>query len=317
MISRRTIRIKVLQILYAYYASPDKSMNTSEKELFFSLSKSYDLYHYLFAFLIEMADYARHKIETNLSKLVPAFEDLHPNSRFIDNRIIQLLRSNRRLQAYLNQSKPGWVNHPELVRDMYTFLTESEFYKDYMALPESSFFEDRKFVEKIFQNIILITEDLHVVLEEESIYWNDDIDLVVAMIIKTLKTFDEKSDEFQPLLPKFKDQEDEQFAKDLFRKTILNHDELQDLVKLHSSNWDLDRIAFMDILILQLALSEFLYFPSIPTEVTLNEYIELSKYYSTDKSRNFINGILDKALKELKQSQKIRKTGRGLIGETE
>ncbi len=303
--------------MYAYYASPDKSMNNSEKELFFSLSKSYDLYHYLLALLIDMADFAQRKIDTNLAKLVPAFDDLHPNTRFVDNKVIHLLRNNRRLQAYLNQSKPSWVNHPELVRDLYTFLTESEFYKEYLEKKETSFFEERKFVEKIFQNIILIAEDLHLVLEEESIYWNDDIDLVVAMIIKTLKTFDENSDEFQPLLPKFKDKEDEQFAKDLFRKTILNHDELQELVKLHSANWDIERIAFMDILIMQLALSEFLYFPSIPTKVTLNEYIELSKYYSTDKSRNFINGILDKALKELKQSQHIRKTGRGLIGETE
>lgn len=317
MISRRTIRIKVLQILYAYYASPDKSMNNSEKELFFSLSKSYDLYHYLLALLIDMADFAQRKIDTNLAKLVPAFDDLHPNTRFVDNKVIHLLRNNRRLQAYLNQSKPSWVNHPELVRDLYSFLSESEFYKEYLAKTETSFFEERKFVEKIFLNIILIAEDLHLVLEEESIYWNDDVDLVVAMIIKTLKTFDEKTDEFQPLLPKFKDKEDEQFAKDLFRKTILNHDELQELVKLHSANWDIERIAFMDILIMQLALSEFLYFPSIPTKVTLNEYIELSKYYSTDKSRNFINGILDKALKELKQSQQIRKTGRGLIGETE
>jgi len=303
--------------LYAYYASPDKSMNNSEKELFFSLSKSYDLYNYLFALFIEIADYAQRKIDTNRSKLVPSPEDLNPNTRFVDNRIIHMLRNNRRLQAYLNQSKPSWNNHPELIKELYNFLAESVFFNEYMANPESSFFEDRKFVEKVFQNIILISEDLHIVLEEESIYWNDDIDLVVAMIIKTLRGFDEHTDEYHPLLPKFKDKEDEQFARDLFRKTILNHDVLLELIEFHSSNWDLDRIAFMDILILQLALSEFLYFPSIPTKVTLNEYIELSKYYSTDKSRNFINGILDKALKELKASQRVHKTGRGLIGETD
>lgn len=316
MISRRTIRIKVLQILYAYYSSSDKSISGTEKELNFSLGKSYDLYYYLMALLLEIADFAQRKIDTNMSKLVPSFEDLHPNTSFVDNRIIQLLRKNRRLQAYLNQSKLTWVNHPELIRELYAFLTESEFYREYLSTPEHSFWDERKFAEKVFQNIILVSEDLHIVLEEESIYWNDDIDLVVAMILKTLKNFNEDSDENQPLLPKYKDAEDEEFSRDLFRKSIINHDELRDLINLHSSNWDLERIAFMDILIMQLALTEFLYFPSIPTKVTLNEYIELSKYYSTDKSRNFINGILDKSLKELKTDHRVVKTGRGLIGET-
>jgi transcription antitermination protein NusB len=316
MISRRTIRIKVLQILYAYYSSPDKSINISEKELRFALTKTYDLYHYLMALLIEIADFAQRKIESNLARHVPQYEDLHPNTRFVDNPVIHLLRNNRRLQAYLKHSKPSWVNHPELVKDLYAFLTETEFFREYMSATHSSFFDDRKFVEKIFQNIILISEDLYLMLEEESIYWNDDLDLVVAMILKTLKGFTEQSDENQPLLPMFKDTEDEQFSKELFRKAVINHDELRHSIDMYASNWDLERIAFMDILIMQLALTEFLYFPSIPTKVSLNEYIELSKYYSTDKSRNFINGILDKALKEMKQEGKVRKTGRGLIGES-
>ncbi len=315
MISRRTIRIKVLQILYAYYSTSDKSISVTEKELNFSLAKSYDLYYFLMALLLEIADFATRRIDTNLSRRVPTFEDLHPNTRFVDNQVIHLLRNNRRLKAYLNQSKLSWVNHPELIKELYAFLAESEFFREYIAAPSLTFQDERKFVEKIFQNIILVSEDLHIVLEEESIYWNDDIDLIVAMIMKTLKNFDENSDENQPLLPKYKDAEDEEFARDLFRKSIINHDELRNMIDLHSSNWDLERIAFMDILIMQLALTEFLYFPSIPTKVTLNEYIELSKYYSTDKSRNFINGILDKALKELKMSKQVVKTGRGLIGE--
>jgi len=289
----------------------------AEKELNFALSKTYDLYHYLLLLLIEMADFAQHRIDSNMVKLVPADEDLHPNTRFVDNQVVQLLRKNRRLNAYQNQSKLSWVNHPELVRDLYTFLSETAFFKEYMNSTTVSFFEERKFIEKVFQNIILISEDLYMILEEESIYWNDDVDIVVAMILKTLKNFDENSDESQPLLPKYKDAEDEQFARDLFRKAVINHDELRGLIDFHSSNWDLERIAFMDILIMQLALTEFLYFPSIPTKVTLNEYIEMSKYYSTDKSRNFINGILDKALKELKEDKKVQKIGRGLIGENE
>ncbi|HOI50611.1 MAG TPA: transcription antitermination factor NusB, partial [Prolixibacteraceae bacterium] len=313
----RTIRIKVLQTLYSYYSSPEKSINNTEKELFFSLHKTYDLYYYLLALLLEIADFAQRRIDTNLAKLRPSHEDLNPNTKFVDNAVIAQIRCNRRLQAYLNQTKLSWVNHPELVRELYLFLTESDFFAEYMKDPLRSYAEDRKLVDKIFLKAIMVFEELHEVLEEESIYWNDDIDFVVMMISKTLKNFNEESDENQPLMPMFKDEEDKQFAKDLYRKAVLNHDELRQLINQHSSNWDLDRIAFMDILIMQLALTEFLFFPSIPTKVSLNEYIELSKFYSTDKSRNFINGILDKALKELKTENRIVKAGRGLIGELE
>jgi transcription antitermination protein NusB len=315
MISRRIIRTKVLHVLYAYYTSEDKSLNNAEKELFFCIRKTYDLYHFLFALVIEIADYAEQRIEIKKNKHQPTYEDLHPNTKFISNQIIQQLRENRALHAYIDQQKLSWVNHPELIKELYLFLTESDFYKDYMADKNRSFFEDRKFVDKIFTNIILVAEDLYEVLEEMSIYWNDDVEFTVSMISKTLKKFNPHSGSDQSLLPMFKDQDDQEFAKDLLRKSIINHDELRELIKEHSRNWDLDRIAFMDILIMQLAAAEFLYFPTIPTKVSLNEYIELSKYYSTEKSRNFINGILDKTLKDLKKLGKINKAGRGLIGE--
>jgi transcription antitermination protein NusB len=315
MISRRIIRTKVLHVLYAYYTSEDKSLNNAEKELFFCIRKTYDLYHFLFALVIEIADYAEQRIEIKKNKHQPTYEDLHPNTKFISNQIIQQLRENRALHAYIDQQKLSWVNHPELIKELYLFLTESDFYKDYMADKNRSFFEDRKFVDKIFTNIILVAEDLYEVLEEMSIYWNDDVEFTVSMISKTLKKFNPHSGSDQSLLPMFKDQDDREFAKDLLRKSIINHDELRELIKEHSRNWDLDRIAFMDILIMQLAAAEFLYFPTIPTKVSLNEYIELSKYYSTEKSRNFINGILDKTLKDLKKLGKINKAGRGLIGE--
>jgi N utilization substance protein B len=305
----------VLQTLYTYYSTPEKSINNSEKELYFSLGKTYDLYHMVFQLLIELADYAQLKIDTNLGKMVPSFEDLHPNTKFIENRVIKQLRINRRLKAYINQTKISWAKHPELIKELYQFMTESEFYQEYMKNKENSYFEDKRLIDRILNNIILISEDVHMMLEEDSIYWNDDLDLVVAMASKTIKTFRDDSDENQPLLPKFKDEDDRQFATDLFRKAILNNSELREIIDLHASNWDLDRIAFMDVLIMQLALTEMLYFPSIPSKVTLNEYIEMAKFYSTEKSRTFINGILDKALKELKTSNKVLKTGRGLIGE--
>ncbi len=315
MISRRIIRTKVLQVLYAYYTSADKSLSNTEKELFLCIRKTYDLYHFLFSLVIEISDYAKDRIEIRRNKHQPTMEDLQPNTKFISNQVIQQLEQNKKLNTYLEQSKLSWVNHPELIKELYQFLVESDIYKAYMENPERSFLDDRKFIEKVFNNIILVTEDVHEVLEEQSIYWNDDIEFVVTMIIKTLKKFHPHSDSDQNLMPMFKDEDDREFAKNLLRRSIIDHDDIRALIKEHSSNWDLDRIAFMDILIMQLAITEFLYFPSIPTKVTMNEYIELSKFYSTEKSRNFINGILDKTLKDLKKLDKINKTGRGLIGE--
>jgi N utilization substance protein B len=316
MISRRIIRTKVLQVLYAYYSSEEKSINNTEKELFFSIQKSYDLYHYLFTLVLEIANYAENRIEIRRNKHQPTHEDLHPNTKFISNHLLQQLRENRQLKTYTEQKKLGWGNYPELIKDLYLFMEESDFYIEYMEDPTRSYVDDRKFIDKLFNKIILVAEDLYLVLEEQSIYWNDDMEFIVSMISKTLKKFNEYSGSDTRLMPMFKDEEDREFAKNLIRKSIINHDELQSMIKEHSKNWDVERIAFMDILIMQLAITEFLYFPSIPTKVTLNEYIELSKYYSTEKSRNFINGILDKTLKDLKNLGKVNKAGRGLVGES-
>lgn len=315
MISRRIIRIKVLQVLYAFYSSPEKSINNTERELFFSIQKTYDLYHYLLDLVIEISKYAESVIELRKKKHFPTEEDINPNTRFIRNQLIAQLQTNENLNKYLAQSKLSWVNEPELIRKLYTDLVASDFYKSYMEAGENSYQADRKFVEQLISEVILQSEDLSAILEEQSIYWNDDVDFVVSMILKTLKKFKEYTGENQSLLPMFKDEEDRQFSKDLYRKVVLNHDELKGVVTKYTVNWDVERIAFIDELILEMAIAEFLYFPSIPTKVTLNEYIELSKYYSTKKSRNFINGILDKALKALKVENKITKAGRGLVGE--
>jgi N utilization substance protein B len=250
-----------------------------------------------------------------MKKHRPTTEDLAPNTTFIKNQLIIQLKNNISLNKYLETSKLSWKNEEELIRKIYLDLVEQDFYKEYMHAPQQSYADDRKLVEDIFKYLILGNEDIESLLEEQSIYWNDDLDFVVSMILKTFKKFKETSDEHQALLPIFKDEEDRQFAKDLFRKVVLNHAENMILIKQHTMNWDIERIAFIDNLILELALCEFLYFPSIPTKVTMNEYIELSKYYSTEKSRNFINGILDKAQKDLKKTNKIVKIGRGLIGE--
>ena len=306
-----------MQILYAFFTSPETSINNTEKELFFSLQKTYDLYHYLMALVVEIEKFAEDRIGLGLKKHRPTSADLAPNTRFVNNLLISQLKSNISLNKYIESSKLSWNNDDELVRKLYLSLVEQDFYKEYMASPENNYADDRKLVEDIFKYLILDNEDIESLLEEQSIYWNDDLDFVVSMILKTFKKFKEFSDERQALLPMYKDDEDRQFAKDLYRKVVLNHADNVVLIKQHTVNWDIERIAFIDNLILELALSEFLYFPSIPTKVTMNEYIELSKYYSTEKSRNFINGILDKALRDLKKANKINKAGRGLIGEEE
>jgi len=302
-------------MLYAYYSTEEKSISNTEKELFFCIHKSYDLYHYLLALVPEIADYAEKRIEIRKNKHHPTKEDLNPNTKFVTNLVIQQLRDNKQLNAYLEQKKLTWSNNPELIKELYLLMIESEFYNNYMADRNRSYLDDRKFIEKLFNKIILLSEDLYNVLEEKSIFWNDDVEFVISMIVKTIKRFNEKSDSGQSLMPLYKDQEDRDFAKDLIRKSIVNHDELRELIKIHSKNWDMERIAFMDILIMQLAITEFLFFPTVPTKVSMNEYIELSKFYSTEKSKNFINGILDKTLKDLKNSEKINKIGRGLVGE--
>ena len=315
MISRRIIRVKVLQVLYAYSADSANSMENAEKELLFSLKKTFDLYHYLLYLSVDVADYAISVIELHKKKHFPTEEDLNPNRRFVDNRIIGLLRSNKELNLYLEKNKFAWEDNQKFVKKLYHTLVKTDLYKNYIAKEKNDFGDDKTFVKSFLEEIVLQSETLNELLEEKSIYWNDDIDFVTSMAVKTIKKFREDSGAGYKILPFFKDEDDKQFAKDLLCKSIMHHDELKGILKNHTKNWDIERIANIDNLIMELAISEFLYFPSIPTKVTLNEYIELSKYYSTEKSPVFINGILDKVAKSLKTENKIEKKGRGLIGE--
>jgi len=316
MISRRIIRIKVMQSLYAFHSSPDQTINLAEKELFYSINKTYELYHLLLQLLVEVQKFAVDKIEINKQKHIPSKDDLNPNQKFITNEIVLKLVENKALQSYLEKSKISWVDHHDFIRRIYTQFTESEEFITYMSDKDSkSFSEDRKIVEFFYTNILAPSEELYSLLEEKSIYWNDDVEFVISMIIKTIQKFKITSNETKNLQPLFKDDDDLEFTKKLFRKALLNSEENRELIKKHLRNWDLDRVAFIDVLIMEMALVEFINFPSIPTKVSLNEYIDLAKHYSTSKSKTFINGILDKILKSLKDEGKIEKAGRGLIGE--
>jgi len=317
MISRRIIRIKIMQSLYAIHSSENPSINLAEKELFFSINKTYDLYHLLMQLFVEVGDYAANRIEQNRNKKVPTREDLNPNLRFVNNQIYLKLKDNLVLRKYLETTKISWVNYPEFIKKMYNELLTSEEYLRYMDAPKNSIDDDRNLAEYFFAGILAPSEELEAILEEQSIFWNDDTEFVLSMIIKTILKFKSSTDETKALLPLFKDEEDRDFAKNLFRKVLLNSKEHREIIDQHLRNWDLDRVAFIDVLIMEMAICEFINFTSIPTKVTLNEYIDLAKYYSTEKSRTFINGILDKILKSLKEQGKIIKAGRGLKGEEE
>jgi N utilization substance protein B len=317
MVSRRLLRIKTLQICYAYLKSSEQSINQAEKELFFSIQKSYDLYHYLILLILDVINFAESRIELAKQKQIPAQEDLNPNTRFIDNKLIKLLNDNYELKKYLNDQKLSWVNYPELIKNLYNEIRESELYKNYMSSESKGYNEDKKFISNVFSKIIINFESLYQNLEEQSIFWNDDIEFVIGMIIKSLRSFKASSDENVKLMPLFKNEEDKDFVKRLFRKTVLKHKENEELISKFIKNWDVERIAFMDIIVMSLAITEMTEFSEIPVKVSLNEYIEIAKFYSTQKSNIFINGILDKIVEHLKKEGRIKKVGRGLIGESE
>ncbi len=315
MISRRLLRIKVLQVLYAFYKSDQNDLNRSEKELFFSINKAYDLFYYILSLALEVVDYAESRIDIARNKRIPTYEDLHPNTRFVDNKFVQQLRNNLQFKKYFEREKLSWVNHPEFIKELYNQLIEHPDYQNYMESEDNDYAADKKIIVKFFNDIVYPSESLWQILEEQSIYWNDDLEFVISMVIKTVKRFKEESDEHMKLPDLFKNDEDREFVKHLFRKTTLYREMSMKLIEEKASNWDLDRIAFMDVLIMQLAITEMIEFTSIPTKVTLNEFLEIAKFYSTEKSNTFINGVLDKIMQKLKEENKIKKTGRGLIGE--
>ncbi len=313
MISRRLLRVKALQILYAYRVSENDNLHNTEKELIFSIEKSYDLYHLILLLLVDISNYMTQRVDIARSKYFPTDEEANPNTRFIDNRIIVHISDNRKFSQYLEARKISWSNEEELIKNLYRNLLEWDVYQEYMSSPDDSFTQDKNFISRLVAEFILPNEYLQQVLEEQSIYWNDDLEFIGSMVIKTLSRWKENND--MPILSMFSNDDDRLYVLDLFKKTVLHADEYQELIKKFSENWDFERLALMDILIMQMAISEAINFPSIPSKVTLNEYIEISKYYSTEKSSYFINGILDKIFALLRSDEKIKKTGRGLIGE--
>ena len=307
MINRVLIRLKIVQIVYAYYQNGGKNLDTAEKELFFSLSKAYDLYNYLLLLMVEVTKQANKRLNAAKNKLVPTKEELFPNTKFVENRFIAQLEVNKQLLEFSNNQKKTWENEADFVKTLCDKILESDIYMEYMASETSSYEEDRELWRKLYKNIIFNNIELDQVLEDQSLYWNDDKEIVDTFVLKTIKRFDEKNGAKQELLPEFKDEEDQDFARRLFRRTILNADYYRHLISENTKNWDLDRVAFMDVVIMQIALAEILSFPNIPVSVSLNEYVEIAKLYSTPKSGGFINGTLDGIVNSLKKENKLTK----------
>ena len=307
MINRVLIRLKIVQIIYAYYQNGGKNLDTAEKELFFSLSKAYDLYNYLLLLMVEVTKQANKKLNAAKNKLIPTKEELFPNTKFVENRFIAQLEVNKQLLDFAGNQKKTWENEADFVKSLCEQIMESDIYKEYMASETSSYEEDREVWRKIYKKIIFNNAELDQVLEDQSLYWNDDKEIVDTFVLKTIKRFEEKNGAKQELLPEFKDDEDQDFARRLFRRAILNSDYYRHLISENTKNWDLDRVAFMDVIIMQIALAEVLSFSNIPVSVSLNEYVEIAKLYSTPKSGGFINGTLDGIVNQLKKENKLTK----------
>lgn len=316
MLNRRQLRIKVLQVLYAHYQSGNDDLYKTKKHLLKSIDQMYDLYLYLLLTFPELKMRAEKRIEENKKKILPTEEDLNPNPKFIENRIIKVIENQPTLRSEAENRKVNWRGDEkqELFRKMFHAIRESETFFEFMNNEENSFEDDKEFMIQLFKNEIANFPGLYDFFEEKSVDWLDDIDLMCSMVIKTIKKFKEGEDVENQILPLYKPDDDEkEFIEQLLFASVKNEKEHLALIDELTQNWELERIAKIDVLLMQMAIAELQEFKTIPEKVTLNEYIEISKFYSTPKSGVFINGVLDKAIARLKKEGKIKKVGRGLI----
>lgn len=307
MINRVLIRLKVIQVVYAYYQNGGKNLDAAEKELFYSLSKAYELYKYLLALMIEVTQFADRRIDNRRHKLRPTEEDLNPNTRFIDNAFMAQLMQNTQLAEFRANQKRTWDDEGDFVKHLFEKIEQTKAYQEYMAKETLTYEDDRELWRKLYRSTIAQNETIDEILEEQSLYWNDDKAIVDTFVLKTIKRFEPENGADQDLMPEYKDDEDKEFARKLLRTAITGAEAYRKLMENNAKNWDMERFAFMDILIMQVALAEIFAFPSIPVSVTLNEYVEIAKMYSTPKSGSFINGMLDSIVNQLKSENKLNK----------
>jgi N utilization substance protein B len=308
MINRIIIRIKVLQIIYAYYQKDSNDRSGAENELMRSLQHAYDLYHYLFILIILLTDAEQKRLDMIKYKYLPTQAELDSSRRLANNRLSAQVASNKTLQKFLQTHGTMWDhNDSNLIKNLLNAIIASDIYKEYL-LSDDSYESDREFWRKTFKQLLLNDEELKEIAIDNSIYVDDDLEVVGTFVIKTIKRFDPVKSAEQELLPMFKDDEDYRYAIHLLHRTILEKEENDQLINQQIKNWEIDRIALIDLYIMLIAIAELKNFPSIPINVTLNEYIDLARYYSTPKSANFINGVLDAIVNELKQEGQLFKS---------
>ena len=306
MINREIIRTKIVQLTYAYYQNGNKNIDSAEKELFFSLSKAYDLYNYLLLLIVAITKEARRRNEVFTARAEREGTE-PPSQKFALNRFALQLEENKMLNDFVNTQKRTWNDSPEFVGKLFELIEGSDIYKEYMESKEDNYATDRELWRKIYRTLIQENEDLDSHLEEISLYWNDDKEIVDTFVLKTIKRFDEQNGTKQELLPEWASDEEQDFARKLFRSAILNADEYQRYMSEASRNWDFSRLAYMDVVIMQIAIAEMLTFPNIPISVTINEFVDLAKLYSTKKSGGYINGMLDGIARHLIDTGKLAK----------
>lgn len=313
MLSRRHLRVKVMQVLYAHQQSEDKDLAVADKALQHSMDRTYDLYITVLSALVALYRKAEEKSVISSQKLIPNPQEKKELDAITGNQLLQKLAANLSLRQHTEKALVDWKDEQELLSSLFKKIMDSTLLGDYIETHTGTFAQDSNFVVEIFKEFVAPYELLHEFFEEENMYWVSDIPVANTSVLKTLQSFQEKSDEYHRLLKLVKDQDDIVFARSLMRKTALNDKAYNDFISGKSTNWDSDRIALIDVLLMKMAICEFLHFSSIPVKVTINEYIELSKDFSTPKSRGFVNGILDKLVVDFKKDGKLKKTGRGLI----
>jgi transcription antitermination protein NusB len=303
--------------MYAYFQDESADLAKSERLLFQSIDKLYELVIYQLSFLIEIRDFAHNRSEENKKKYFPTEDDLNPNMRFVENRLLKKLENNREYLRMHKQLRINWADEQGMVRKAYIEMRGKSFYKTYMSQTESSFANDRDFAARLVRKVLTEYELLEQFFEDKSVFWAFDSYYTASMLlVKLLKMIRETDDDRMPLpalLSTEAEKEDREFMVRLWRKTIMGNDTFEKMIDEKASNWEIERIALMDVILIKMALAELVEFPTIPVKVTLNEYIDISKYYSSEKSKVFINGILDKLIADMKASSMIVKTGRGLL----
>lgn len=307
MINRDLIRTKIVQLTYAYYQNGNKNLDNAEKELMFSLSKAYDLYKSLLSLVVSVHKESQKRYEIEKTRAEREGIAL-PSDKFVNNRFALQLSENIQLGQFISTQKYTWEDELEFVRKICMQIEQSAIYKDYMSAEDAGYEDDRELWRKLYKALIVDNDELSLLLEEKSLYWNDDKEIVDTFVLKTIKKFEESKGEEQELLPEYKELDDREFARKLFHATIVNAEQYQGYMSEASRNWDFSRLAYMDIVIMQIAIAEMVNFPNIPVSVTINEYVNYAKTYSTPKSSGYINGMLDAIARHLADTGKMFKS---------